>query len=196
MLESVYLTKSKVRGRLLGVLFSNPKEKYYLSELARSVGASVGNVQRELERFTRDGLIQREKKANLVFYVLNPRHALFPEIRSLVLKTVGIEGELRILVNKSKEIKLALLYGSFARNEEKGESDIDLLIVSEQKLERFYLLLSKLESRFRREINSTAYSEQEFKKKIAGKDSFVSNILSRPHRILKGNLREFQKTTA
>lgn len=196
MLESVYLTKSKVRSRLLGLLFSNPKQQYYLSELARLVGASAGNVQRELKRFIRDGLIQREKKGNLVFYILNPHHALFPEIRSLVLKTVGIEGKLRALAAKSKEIELALLYGSFARKEEKGESDIDILIVSDKNLERFYSVLSKLELQFHREINPTAYSSQEFKKKIASKDSFITHVLEQPHRILKGNLRDFRQTTA
>ena len=130
MLESVYLTKSKVRARLLGILFSNPDQAYYLSELARLVKTSAGNVQREIGRFIRDGLIEREKKGNLVFYHLNRRHALFSEIRSLILKTVGMEGEIRALATKNKDIELALLYGSFAKGEEKGESDIDLLIVS------------------------------------------------------------------
>lgn len=196
MLESVYLTKSKVRGKVLGILFSNPREKYYLSELARLAGASIGNVQRELGRFTRDGLIQREKKGNLVFYFLNPHHALFNEVRSLVLKTVGVEGRLRALVNQRKDIRLALLYGSFARKEEKGESDVDLLIVSEGKSEGFYTALSRLEAEFSREINPTIYSAVEFGKKISRGDSFIKHVLSRPYRLLKGDLREFQKTSS
>jgi len=196
MLESVYLTKSKVRGKVLGILFSNPQKKYYLSELARLAGASIGNVQRELGRFTRDGLIQREKKGSLVFYFLNPRHALFNEVRSLVLKTVGVEGRLRALVNQRKDVRLALLYGSFARKEEKGESDVDLLIVSEGKLEGLYTALSRLEAEFSREINPTAYSAGEFRRKISEGDSFVKHVLNRPHRILKGDLREFQKTAS
>ena len=196
MLESVYITKSKVRGKLLGILFSNPEHKYYLSELARMAGASVGNVQRELDRFLKDEFILREKKANLVFYFLNQRHALFPEIRSLVLKTFGIEGELRGLIQKHKEISVALLYGSFARGEEKGESDIDLLIVSEDSLEKFNSAISKLESKFSREINPTAYSEKEFRKKLANKDSFLTNVLKNPHIILKGTLDESLKSIA
>ncbi len=196
MLESVYLTKSKLRSRLLGTLFSNPRQKYYLSELARLAGTSAGNVQRELECFVRDELVIREKRGNLVFYVLNPRHALYPEVRSLVLKTVGIEGELQALVKRRKEILLAILYGSFARREEKGESDIDLLIVSDKNLEKFNLALSRLESRFHREINPTAYSSQEFRKKVNRHDTFLTHALNQPHRILKGHLNEFQKVSA
>lgn len=196
MLESVYLTKSKVRGKLLGLLFSNPEHKYYLSELARLAGTSAGNVQRELGRFIHDELILREKRANLVFYFLNQRHALFPEIRSLVLKTFGIEGELRGLVQKHKEIELALIYGSFARNEEKGESDIDLLIVSDKSLEKFYSDLKKLESKFHREINPTPYSSKEFKQKLSARDSFLTHLMNQPHRILKGNFHESEEAAA
>ena len=196
MLESVYLTKSKVRSKLLGVLFSNPDKKYYLSELARLIHASIGNVQRELERFVKDGLIRFEKKGNLSFYFLNPGHALYPEIRSLVLKTVGIEGEIRGLVMKDWEIGLAVLYGSFARETEHGESDIDLLVVSDGKLEKFYAAISKLESKFGREINPTVYARLEFVKKIASRDSFIEHVLKRPHRLLKGSLDEYRKKAA
>lgn len=196
MFESVYLTKSKVRGKLLGILFSNPEQKYYLSELARLVKTSAGNVQRELKRFIHDELILQEKKGNLVFYSLNSRHALFPEIQSLVLKTFGIEGELRSLVQKTREIQLALLYGSFARKEEKGESDIDLLIISDANLEKFYSALSKLEAKLRREINPTAYSVKEFKQKLIAKNSFLANVLNQPYRVLKGDLHEYEKPSA
>ena len=196
MLESVYLTKSKVRGKLLGILFSDPEHKYYLSELARLAGASVGNAQRELERFIKDELLLREKKGNLVFYFLNQRHALYPELRSLVLKTVGVEGSLRALVQKHKEIEFAMLYGSFAREQEKGESDIDLLIISNKNLEKFYSDLKKLESQFHREINPTDYSAKEFKQKLLNLDSFLTNLLNQPHRILKGELGEFRAAAA
>ena len=196
MLESLYLTKSKVRSRLLGILFSNPEKKYYLSELARLAEASAGNVQRELERFVRDELVRREKKGNLTFYVPNPHHALFPEIRSLVLKTSGMEAELRRLVSARKDVRLALLYGSFARQEEKGESDVDLMVIADGKLEKLYSSLSALERKFSREINVTAYSPQEFKKKIGSADSFIKNVLRQPHHVLKGDLREFQKGAA
>lgn len=196
MLESVYLTKSKVRARLLGILFSNLGQKYYLSELARLAEASAGNVQRELERFVRDELVRREKKGNLTFYVPNPHHALFPEIRSLVIKTSGIEAELRRLVHTRKDVRLALIYGSFARQEETGESDVDLMMVADGKLERLYSTLSKLERKFSREINVTAYSAVEFKKKIRLRDSFLKNVLRQPYHVLKGDLREFQKAVA
>lgn len=196
MLEQIYLTRSKVRGKMLGFLFSNAGKEFYLSELARQVSTSPGNIQREIAPFLQDGLIRRTQRGGLVFYSLNPSHALFAEIRSLVLKTLGVEGRLRTLVEKMKEIKFALLYGSFAQEKEHGESDIDLLVVSEGSLRDFYSLLSRLESELGREINATVYSPEEFQKKIREKNGFIGYVLSQPYHLLKGDLREYQKTAS
>ena len=195
MLETLYLTKSKIRGKILGVLFSNPERTLYLSELARQVGTSPGNVRRELGKFLRDGLIRQEKKGNLVFYHLNRAHALYPEISSLVLKTTGIEGVLQEYVESDKRIKLALLYGSFVRGDEHGASDIDLLIVSQGEHRGFYSRIRELENRFHREINPTVYSQAEFTEKLNEKGSFLSEVIGKTHRILKGNPDDFQRTS-
>ena len=187
-----YLTKSKIRGKLLGVLFSNSSRKYYLSELSRLIGTSAGNAQRELSRFVKDRLIVPEKRGNLVFYSLNRRHPFFKELRSLVLKTWGVEGALRSLADEEKDIEFALLYGSFAQGTQHGDSDIDFLVVSSGGLKDFYPRLARLESLFGREINPTVYSVPEFKRKISeGEGTFISRILKGPHRVLKGTLKEF-----
>lgn len=196
MLSALYLTKSKVRRKLLGILFTNLEAQYYLSELARLVGTSAGNIQRELKPFLQDGLIEKKRKGKLLFYSVSPHHALFAEIRSLVVKTSGIEGALKELVAKEKSIELALLYGSFAKGEEHGASDIDLLLVTKDGLKRLYSKLARLESTFNREINPTAYSPQEFRKRILEKNHFVKNILKEPYHLLKGSLNEYGKESS
>lgn len=196
MLESLYLTKSKVRGKILGLLFSNTTREFYLSELARQAKTSPGNVQRELSRLIKDGLIRRQKKANAVFYSVNPAHALYPEIQSLILKTTGVEGALKTAVNKIKEIKLALIYGSFAKESENGESDIDLLVVATGESDRFYAALQDLEKKFKREVNPTVYNPEEFSKKSKDPGQFLFAVLKEPYRLLKGNLIEFQEIPA
>jgi len=191
MLQNFYLSKSKIRNALLGLLFSNPAKHYYLSELARLIKTSPGNVQRELRGFIKDGLIQVEKKGNLSFHVLNQQHALFNEIAVFISKTSGMEGALRELVCSEKDIALALLYGSFARGEGHGQSDVDLLIVSDKDLRGFYSRLRELEKRLNRDVNPTVYSSREWSLKISEKNPFVMNVLKKPHQILKGDLAAY-----
>ena len=87
MLEAFSFTKSKVRVRILKALFASAPEPFYLSELARQAETSPGNVQRELERFIQTGLVLEERKGRFLFYRLNSGHALYSEIRPLVMKT-------------------------------------------------------------------------------------------------------------
>jgi len=45
-----------------------------------------------------------------------------------------------------------------------------------------------LEKRLQREINYNIYSEEEYKKRIKKRDSFILNILKSPKIILKGKI--------
>ncbi len=60
MLESLYVTKSRIRQGLLGLVFANPSQRYYLRELQRTLGYSAGSMRRELLRFQRDDLFSTQ----------------------------------------------------------------------------------------------------------------------------------------
>jgi 2-polyprenyl-3-methyl-5-hydroxy-6-metoxy-1,4-benzoquinol methylase len=61
MLETLYITKSKIRRDLLALFFTNPLQKYYLRELERLTGHSAGSIRRELLKFQKDGLFLTQK---------------------------------------------------------------------------------------------------------------------------------------
>ena len=80
-------------------------------------------------------------------------------------------------MKKINGIKEAFIYGSFARGEEKGSSDVDIFIVGSVREDTIIDLLNKLERKINREINYVLMTEQEFKKKMAAKNSFLLNIM-------------------
>jgi hypothetical protein len=53
-------------------------------------GLSAGTVQRELDTLSRLGLIVRSSVGKQVFYQANDSHPVFPELRGLAAKTVGL----------------------------------------------------------------------------------------------------------
>ncbi|MBI3333109.1 MAG: nucleotidyltransferase domain-containing protein [Candidatus Omnitrophica bacterium] len=124
-----YLTHSRIRQRLLGLLFSDPGKSYYLSEMARFAGTSAGNVQRELARFVQDHLVLRVKRGKLSFYSVNPGHDLFPELQPLVRKTCGMEGVLRAYFRTRPEVQAAYLFGSQATGRSNQLSDVDVAVL-------------------------------------------------------------------
>src|SRR4030065_1392410 len=121
--------KSKTRKELFRLYFTNPDQEYYLRELERILRAPVSMIRKELTRLEEDGLFLSRKKGNLTYYLLNQSYPLFEELKSIVFKTIGIQGLLREMLGKMKGIEVALIYGSFAKREESAQSDIDLLVV-------------------------------------------------------------------
>jgi len=173
------LTKSKTREKILQLFFSDPSKKYYLRELERILGISVGNIRRELLSLEKAGLFKREKAGNQVYYFLNKDSALFEDFKNIVFKTIGIQGRLKEELKRIKGINRAFIFGSFAKNKENSSSDIDLMIIGEVDEDFLISRISKLENLFKREINYHLIDEEEWKEK-SKKDSFIKAVISGP----------------
>jgi len=186
MLKTLYVTKSKIRQDLLTLFFTNPSQRYYLRELQRILGYSVGNIRRELLKFQEDKLFNTQKIGNLLYYSLNTEHPLFEELKSIVSKTVGIEGSLRKILLSIKNIKISFIYGSFALEQLKATSDIDLMVIGNPNISILNEKIAGLEKRLKREINTTIYSWKEYKDKKEDKGGFILDLLENPKIILIG----------
>lgn len=180
MLESLYVSRSKIRQELLALFFTNPQKRYYLREMERILGCSAGSIRRDLVKFQKDGLFNTDKVGNLLYYSLNTSHPLFKELKAIVSKTVGVEASLRKELSAVPDIETAFIYGSFAANKEKSASDIDLMVIGDPKSSLLNEKLSALERRLKREINPTVYSMREYKAKKRARSGFITDLLKNP----------------
>lgn len=173
---------------LLGLFYTNPQKSYYMQEVGRILGKKPGVFQRALNALAEEGILRSEYRGNARFFQANTQYPLYPELKSIVSKTGGAEGILRRLMEQLKDIEVALLYGSFAKNREREDSDIDLLVVGNPRVETELIKrLRLLEQKLQREINYKLYSEIEYRKKRAKEDSFLEEILTDKIVVLKGN---------
>lgn len=178
--------KSKTRRELFRLYFTNPDNEYYLRGLERILDIPVSMVRSELLRLEKEGLFISRKKGNLVYFSLNKSYPLFDEFKSIVFKTVGIQGLLRQAFQKIKGVEIAFIYGSFAKNEEKASSDIDLLVVGKPDEDSLVREINQLEKVLKREINYTLYTGNEFKKRKKQKDGFILDVMSSKKIFLTG----------
>ncbi|MDD3819189.1 MAG: nucleotidyltransferase domain-containing protein [Actinomycetota bacterium] len=161
-MDILSIQKSKLREDLLTLYFTNTEKKYYLRELERMLKHSVANIRRELLRLEEAGLFLREDRGNQVYYYLNKSFPLFDELKSIIFKTSGVTQLLRnaLASLKDKDIGYAFIYGSFAKKEEREDSNIDLLIIGEVNEDEMIKKINKLEKRLQREINYSIYSKE------------------------------------
>lgn len=173
---------------LLRLFFTNPGKSFYMQEVGRFLGKKPGVFQRTLNALAEEGWLKSEYRAHARFFQANMQHPLFPEIKRIVAKTVGVEGALRELVEQLPDIKSAILYGSFAKGTQRQDSDVDLLVVGKPAGEgKLIKKLTSLERKLQREISYKFYSEEEFRRKRAKGDPFLEEVLSDKKIVLKGN---------
>lgn len=181
------LISSKTKRAILKKFLSNPDEKYYVRQLAVILDSSVGTIHRELIKFEKSGILKSENVGNLRFFYINKRNPLFAELKQMVFKTEGVKGRMEIELERVKGIKAAFLYGSFAKEEERGDSDIDLFLVGDIDENELIPKISVLEGEFNREINYTVYTPEELKKEKKNKNSFILEVLKGAKTFLIGN---------
>ncbi len=181
----------KTRRAVLGLLFSHVDEAFYLRQIARETGASLGALQREVGRLTQAGIILRTVKGNHVYFQANQNGPIFAELKGLVVKTVGLVEVLRsALLPLKKRLLLAVIYGSMARGEEKRGSDVDLLVVGEVTFGDIVSAIEPAQGLLRREVNPTVYPPEEFKTRVESHHHFLKSVFSLEHIYLTGRDHE------
>jgi hypothetical protein len=156
------LISSKTRINLLIRLFFNPKTSSYLRELAKEFGVSTNAVREELNQLTKTNLLKSEKNGRNVYYMANQDHPLFPELRSMVSKVIGLDQVIEGIVNRLGDLEQAYLIGDYAEGKDTGI--IDLLLVGDINQYHLNDLSRKTERYINRKIRSLVLSRQEYEK--------------------------------
>lgn len=187
----------KVRQRVLAVLFGTPDRSFYANELIAIAQSGKGAVQRELAGLCDAGLITARKQGNQKHYQANAASPVFGELRGLVLKTMGMGDVLRAaLAPMASAIKLAFVFGSMASQQDTAQSDVDLLIVSRSL--RYGEVLGALEGASQtlsRTVNPTIYTPEEFERRLAQDNAFVTRVMQQPKIWLIGEEEPTHDTT-
>jgi predicted nucleotidyltransferase len=184
----------QTRRVLLALFYGHADEAYYLRQIARAGGLGLGAVQRELQRLTAAGIITRTVRGRQVYYQANRDSPIFPELKSLVIKTVGVGDVVRsALLPLGDQISVAFIYGSIARGDERAGSDVDLLVLGEASFDEIVAALSATQKTLAREVNPTVYAPSEFRAKLAARNHFLVSVMRSNKTFLIGDERELAR---
>jgi predicted transcriptional regulator len=169
------LISSKTRVKLLMRFFLNPQARSYLRELAKEFNVSTNAVREELNQLTQTQLLKSEKNGRNIFYHANTDHALFPELRSMVQKVLGIDQVIDGIIQRLGNLEEAFLIDDYAEGKDTGI--IDILLVG--KLDEYHLndLTRKTERYIGRKIRYVVIDSREAA-------VFSPALQNRPHILL------------
>jgi len=173
--------RSAVAKKMLNYFFINPSESLYVNELSRKLGLDKRNLVKKIKELESEGVLKSQSQGNQKLYSVNKKYPLYEEYRKIIMKTEGVEPQIKDILRSITGIKEAYIYGSYARDSISAHSDIDLLVVGDHRIISLQSRLSRLQKEIGREINVVSIDETEFKKKIKSKDPFISGILNQKH---------------
>ena len=181
------LITSKARVELINWFVTHPGERTHYNELIRILAANPPSIQRELKRLESTGLLQSSKEANVKFYWVNQGFLLYPEIKAIVMKTVGLGDTLRRELQGLEEIEVAFIYGSVARDLEDARSDIDLMVIGDAGVDIIHGAVSESEKSLGREVNYSVFDVAEWRQRVKRKDAFIIDVLKKPKIFIIGD---------
>lgn len=169
-LEKILGNKTKIA--LLRVFYKIPDKIWTSRELARYIGMYNTTILDNFDDFVDFGLLEVGMHGKGKTIKVNKESFVF---RRIVKPLFGTEkntfeellSSLKSLI-KPKEIKLLALFGSIVEHKEKPNSDIDLLIVTENKETIEKQILKKqaaISKQFGNELSPYIFTPQEFKRK-------------------------------
>ena len=185
------LTKNK--AELLRIFFTNPEQSFYMQEIGRAIGKKPGVFQRTLNTLVNEGILKNERRANARYFWINKECPLYEELKSIVFKTIGIQGSITSALSHLQEIRFAFIYGSYAKNKEHKDSDIDVMVIGSVDEDALIAQLDQLENQLKREINYHLYTFNAFKLGIKNKDAFLLGILKEKKVMLSGEENELRR---
>ena len=187
MLEK--LLGSRLRARVIGWLFTHTDERYYIRQLTELLGEDSTNLSRELARLETLGVLLSAREGQQKYYRANPDSSMFDELKSLAAKTAGAVDVLRRALEDHREhIQAAFVFGSFARQEQTADSDIDVMIVADVDGVALQSTIARAESELRRTINYSLFSREEYLQQRGREDGFLSTVLEGPKLMVMGAL--------
>lgn len=145
------LFTSKTRIRLLLKLFLNADLSCYLRELATEFKVAPSTLKAELDSLNKAGYLEKKQNGRSILFKANTGHPLFPEIHSIVRKSLGIDKVVDQVKEKLGQVEAVYILDDYAQGKDSGI--IDLLIIGQidkGQLERYVELTEgKIERKVR-----------------------------------------------
>lgn len=181
------LITSKSRVKLLNVFLTTPYEMYHVRECVRKTGDEINAVRRELQFLEKKGILEKEQRANRIYYSLTKNYPFFNDLLIIGAKTIGLGSE--VYKNRARlgKIKYALFSGKFVKRIKGKPDNVDFMVVGTVVFPELSVLVRNEEARLGIEINYTAMTEEEFKFRKERRDPFLLGILMSSRVMLLGD---------
>lgn len=186
---------SKVKIKVLRRFIRSKEWLFNLTELSKDLGMNKGVVSRILKDLEKERVITSFRKGKISLFKLNKKNKF---VKNFVIPVYELEDKLpkdieNKIINTFKSTAVSIIiYGSYVRDEFTGSSDIDVMIVAENK-KKVENIARKVSEEFLSEdlvLVIDVISVNEFKALYKRKEPLILNIIKMGKVLFGKNPRE------
>jgi predicted nucleotidyltransferase len=174
--------------KVLPLLALRPGEGFTLTALCAFSGLDTKSVARVLSAFREEGLIA-DGRYGPKTYSVNPDFSMYPEVKVIALRLLDVPGLIR--ASRPGSDPVVVVFGSLLRPTFGRDSDIDLLVVTEDR-QTARRGVDALSNRIGKPINLVLLDRATFAEKLRDGDPFIRGILEGPHAVLGGRIELYE----
>ncbi len=131
----------KPEEKIYQAYFESKKSSLYFNEIKELSKLSDSSLTNTLNRLIKNNTLTQEKTKSNTFYKIKDKKLFALKFSEIAINhfnslNAGVKTPLKnFLKNIPKETYTIILFGSTSRKEEQKESDIDILVITNQKLD-------------------------------------------------------------
>ena len=165
---------NKFKGWVVLEYFLGRNKKIHVNGLAKDLKISSSTAQAYLSEYEKEGILEREKTANIIIYKLKETPFTL-ELKKLftISKILPFAEQFQ---KENQYMNTLALYGSHAKGTYDEKSDFDLLAISQQK-KISLSALKKLEEKTGKEVRIQVFTRTEWKNLLKKNDNFAFAVL-------------------
>ena len=150
-----------------------------LSSIAKNLNLSNQLIFRTLKEL--NPILNIKKLNKIKLYSIKEEYLL--DLKNLIEKirlekSLGIDYKLINLIKNSINIEKIYLFGSYAKNKQNKNSDLDLIIVSQNNKEEIYKIIEEISKKTGFSIQIILFNREKFNKILKNKSSNFYNIIN------------------
>ena len=152
-------------------------KEIYGRELTNLLKISQKNIALTLKELESQNILKSKQKGNLKLYNLNTQNALIKDIIKIAelskkVEFITLYKVLKYLFIKNDK-RIVGIFGSYARNKQKNDSDLDLFIIGNKVKEDY----DKLGKEFDFPISIKYFTESQFQELCKEKNNLIKEII-------------------
>lgn len=152
----------------------NQDRQLSIRDVSRMANLSPSSAKYSLDLLYENGFVAMKKIGRSHLFKVNDSFVAKHAKILISLSEIHNSGLVNELLSKNNSIISIILYGSVARGEDNPDSDIDLLIISRNRLEKFSINSDK---DLKREITSIKYTIAEWRQKAKTDKAFYDRVI-------------------